>query len=90
MPVEVVVVEPTGSETQVVAKSGGQEIIACSASASRARPGETIHVAPDPALVHLFDKEIGAAAELTMQARGPTGMAAQLANSIPDCRRKRP
>jgi multiple sugar transport system ATP-binding protein len=24
-----------------------------------ARPGETIHAQPDPALVHLFDKEIG-------------------------------
>jgi multiple sugar transport system ATP-binding protein len=24
-----------------------------------AGPGETIHVAPDPALVHLFDKETG-------------------------------
>jgi multiple sugar transport system ATP-binding protein len=59
IPVEVVVVEPTGSETQVVARSDGQEIIAIFRERVMARPGETIHIAPDPALVHLFDQESG-------------------------------
>ncbi len=59
VPIEVVVVEPTGSETQVVAKSGGQEIICIFRERIVARPGETIRVAPDPALVHLFDEETG-------------------------------
>ena len=36
-----------------------QEIVACSASATRSSPGETIRLAPDPALVHLFDAETG-------------------------------
>jgi multiple sugar transport system ATP-binding protein len=59
IPVEVVVVEPTGSETQVVVRSDGQEMIAIFRERVMARPGETIRVAPDPALVHLFDQESG-------------------------------
>jgi multiple sugar transport system ATP-binding protein len=59
MPVEVIVVEPTGSETQVVAKAGGREITCVFRERVSARPGEIIHIQPDPALVHLFDKETG-------------------------------
>jgi multiple sugar transport system ATP-binding protein len=59
MPVEVVVVEPTGSETQVVVRSDGQEMIAIFRERVMAKPGETIRIAPDPALVHLFDQETG-------------------------------
>jgi multiple sugar transport system ATP-binding protein len=59
MPVEVVVVEPTGSETQVVVRSDGQEMIAIFRDRVMAKPGETIRVAPDPALVHLFDEASG-------------------------------
>jgi multiple sugar transport system ATP-binding protein len=59
VPVEVVVVEPTGSETQVVVKGGGQEMICVFRERVTAKPGETIHVAPDPRLVHLFDQESG-------------------------------
>jgi multiple sugar transport system ATP-binding protein len=59
IPVEVVVVEPTGSETQVVVRSNGQEMIAIFRERVMARPGETIRIAPDPALVHLFDQESG-------------------------------
>ena len=46
VPVEVVVVEPTGSETQVVVEGDGQEMI-CRLPRSRHRrkPGETIRVA---------------------------------------------
>jgi multiple sugar transport system ATP-binding protein len=59
MPAEVIVVEPTGSETQVVAKAGGHEITCVFRERVSARPGEVIHIQPDPALVHLFDKETG-------------------------------
>ncbi|MBJ6128514.1 ABC transporter ATP-binding protein [Microvirga splendida] len=59
MPVEVIVVEPTGSETQVVARAGHEEIICVFRERISARPGETILVAPDPALVHLFDRDSG-------------------------------
>jgi multiple sugar transport system ATP-binding protein len=55
VPIEVVVIEPTGSETQVVARVDGQELICVFRERVSARPGEIIHVQPDPALVHLFD-----------------------------------
>jgi len=59
LPAEVVVVEPTGSETQVVAKISGQELVCVFRERVTAGPGETITIAPDPALVHLFDSETG-------------------------------
>ncbi|WP_414475428.1 ABC transporter ATP-binding protein [Microvirga sp. M2] len=57
--VQVMVVEPTGSETQVVAKAGERELTCVFRERISAQPGEFIHVAPDPALVHLFDRETG-------------------------------
>lgn len=57
--VDVVVVEPMGSETQVVAKAGGQEIICLFRDRIMPSPGETIRVACNPKLVHLFDPESG-------------------------------
>ncbi|CAA9308112.1 MAG: ABC transporter, ATP-binding protein (cluster 1, maltose/g3p/polyamine/iron); ABC transporter, ATP-binding protein (cluster 10, nitrate/sulfonate/bicarbonate) [uncultured Microvirga sp.] len=59
VPAEVVVVEPTGSETQVVARAGGQEITAVFRERVQARPGETIQLSPMPNLAHLFDGESG-------------------------------
>jgi multiple sugar transport system ATP-binding protein len=61
VPVEVVVVEPTGSETQVVVRGGGghQEMICVFRERVTAAPGETIRVQPNPRLVHLFDQETG-------------------------------
>jgi multiple sugar transport system ATP-binding protein len=59
-PVEVAVVEPTGSEVQVVARApGGEEIVAVFRERHLFKPGETIRLAPDPAFVHLFDGETG-------------------------------
>jgi multiple sugar transport system ATP-binding protein len=59
IPAEVIVVEPTGSETQVVLKAGGQEMIAVFRERLDARPGETIPIAPTLANAHLFDAETG-------------------------------
>jgi multiple sugar transport system ATP-binding protein len=59
VPVEVVVVEPTGSETQVVARAGGRELICVFRERVQARPGETLHVTPNPHLAHIFDSETG-------------------------------
>ena len=53
------VVEPTGSETQVMAHLGGTPIICAFRERISAGPGETIRIAPDPALAHLFDSETG-------------------------------
>jgi multiple sugar transport system ATP-binding protein len=59
VPAEVVVVEPTGSETQVMLKLGGNDIVAVFRERISARPGETIKIMPDLATVHLFDGESG-------------------------------
>ena len=59
LPAKVHVIEPTGSETQVMAEFAGTPIIAAFRERVSARPGETIRIAPDPALVHLFDAETG-------------------------------
>ena len=53
------VVEPTGSEIQVVAKLGGQEIIAAFRERHQFKPGDKIRLKPDPRLVHLFDEATG-------------------------------
>jgi multiple sugar transport system ATP-binding protein len=56
---EVVVVEPTGSETQVVARLGSKDIIAVFRDRQQVRPGENIRLRPRPSAVHLFDKDTG-------------------------------
>ncbi len=59
VPVEVVVVEPTGSETQIVVRSGSQEIVCVFRDRVLPKPGETIRILPDAARVHLFDAASG-------------------------------
>jgi multiple sugar transport system ATP-binding protein len=56
---EVQVVEPTGSELQVVAKLGDSEIIAVFRERHQFKPGDKIRLKPDPRLVHLFDEQSG-------------------------------
>jgi multiple sugar transport system ATP-binding protein len=56
---EVVVVEPTGSETQIVARVGTQDIIAVFRDRHAVTPGEKIKLAPRASAAHLFDKESG-------------------------------
>jgi multiple sugar transport system ATP-binding protein len=53
------VVEPTGSETQVVAHIGGSEIVAAFRERHVFKPGDKIRLKPDPRLVHLFDATSG-------------------------------
>ena len=60
LPAKVHVIEPTGSETQVMAEFAGTSIIAAFRERVAAKPGETIRIAPDPSLVHLFDAGTGA------------------------------
>jgi len=53
------VVEPTGSEIQVVAKLGGEDIVAVFRERHQFKPGEMIRLRPDPRLVYLFDEVTG-------------------------------
>lgn len=68
VPVEVVVVEPMGSETQVVVRKPGaapgsgektQDLVCVFRERISAKPGETIYVAPEAGKVHLFDADSG-------------------------------
>ncbi|GAB3646754.1 ABC transporter ATP-binding protein [Ramlibacter alkalitolerans] len=59
MPGEVVVVEPTGADTQVFTKLAGVEVTSVFRDRHAFRPGETIRLRPDPARAHLFDPASG-------------------------------
>jgi multiple sugar transport system ATP-binding protein len=58
-PAEIIVIEPTGSETQVVAKLGGQEMVCLFRERVTAKPGDTIKIKPDAKVAHIFDDASG-------------------------------
>ena len=53
-------VEPTGSETQVVAKFAGHEIVGAFRERVTTQPGQMLHIRPDANSIHLFDASSGA------------------------------
>ena len=55
----VAVVEPTGSETHVVLRAGGQDVVAMFRDRVPFRPGDALTFAPEAAKAHLFDKATG-------------------------------
>jgi multiple sugar transport system ATP-binding protein len=55
----VVVIEPTGYETQMVVNFGGTEVTCVFRERVDVRPGEAINISIDPGNVHLFDEESG-------------------------------
>jgi len=57
--VQVVVLEPTGAETQVHAKLGSQPLVADFRDRVDVKPGEILRIAPEIASIHLFDKDTG-------------------------------
>jgi multiple sugar transport system ATP-binding protein len=56
---EVVVIEPTGSETQVTLSLGGRDLVGVFRERISALPGQSIGIAFDESLLHLFDAETG-------------------------------
>jgi multiple sugar transport system ATP-binding protein len=58
-PITVQVVEPTGSEMQIVGQLGSQKVICIFRERIRTNPGDTIHVMPDAALAHIFEEQTG-------------------------------
>ncbi|HEV7257866.1 MAG TPA: sn-glycerol-3-phosphate ABC transporter ATP-binding protein UgpC [Bosea sp. (in: a-proteobacteria)] len=56
---EVVVVEPMGSETQVVVRCGGQSLTCVFRERITAGPGENLGITPDTNVTHLFDAGTG-------------------------------
>ena len=60
LPAEVVVVEPTGADTQVVCRIGTQDVIAMLRDRVACRPGDRVGLMPDASRAHLFDAGSGA------------------------------
>jgi multiple sugar transport system ATP-binding protein len=59
VPAVVTVVEPTGSEMQVIAKVGSQDVTALIRDRISVARGDTIHLRPKQNCVYLFDKQSG-------------------------------
>ncbi len=59
VPAVVSVIEPTGSETQIVAEIGDQQVLAIVRDRHELHPGDEIGLLPDANFSHLFDCEDG-------------------------------
>jgi len=55
----VIVVEPTGADTQLYCEVGGTDVNVVLRDRTPVRAGDTVRLAPDPAKVHLFDAASG-------------------------------
>jgi multiple sugar transport system ATP-binding protein len=56
---EIVVIEPTGSETQVTLSLSGQDLVGVFRERINAGPGERIGISFDKHLLHLFNASTG-------------------------------
>jgi multiple sugar transport system ATP-binding protein len=59
IPAEVIVVEPMGAETEIVAKVGDASLTVMMRGRARTGPGERIFLAPQATHAHLFDAASG-------------------------------
>jgi multiple sugar transport system ATP-binding protein len=59
IPAQVVVVEPTGSETHVVLRIGERDLTAVFRERHAFTPGQQVHLTPQPDLIHVFDGDSG-------------------------------
>jgi len=59
VPAEIIVVEPTGAETELVLQVGGEKVLLVTHGRPDVRPGDRIGLALDPARLHLFDRTSG-------------------------------
>ena len=59
MAAEVVVVEPTGAETELLVTLGGQDLVVVTHGRVSEGPGDTVYLAADPAKAHVFDMSSG-------------------------------
>jgi multiple sugar transport system ATP-binding protein len=59
IPAKVVVVEPTGAETEMLVQVADSEFVIVLHGRTDAQPGDTVHLELDPGSVHLFDAASG-------------------------------
>jgi len=60
VPAEIVVVEPTGAETELLVQAGDDQLILVTHGRPNVSPGDKIGLTIDPAKVHVFDQGTGA------------------------------
>jgi multiple sugar transport system ATP-binding protein len=60
VPAAIVVVEPTGSETELLVQAGDSQLTLVTHGRPKVNPGDHIGLAINPAKVHLFDQASGA------------------------------
>ena len=58
-PARVVVVEPTGAETELLVEVGGQQLVLVMHGRTDVQPDQTVHLAVDAAKAHVFDAASG-------------------------------
>jgi multiple sugar transport system ATP-binding protein len=63
IPARVVVVEPTGAETELLLEVGGEQLTLVMHGRTDAQPEQTVHLAVDAARAHVFDASSGARLE---------------------------
>jgi multiple sugar transport system ATP-binding protein len=56
---QIIVVEPTGAETELVIGVGEQQLVLVTSGRPRVEPGQRIGLSIDPSMVHLFDRASG-------------------------------
>ncbi len=59
IPARVVVVEPTGAETELLLETGGQRLTLVLHGRTSAQPDDTVHLRLKPASAHVFDARTG-------------------------------
>jgi multiple sugar transport system ATP-binding protein len=60
VPAEIVVVEPTGAETELLLQAGEEQLILVTHGRPNVNPGDRIGLTIDPGKVHVFDQATGA------------------------------
>jgi multiple sugar transport system ATP-binding protein len=61
VPAEVIVVEPTGAETELLVRAGQTQLVIVLHGRTDVRPGDAIGLAVNATAVHLFDPGTGVA-----------------------------
>ncbi len=59
IPAKVVVVEPTGAETELLLQIGEQQLVLVMHGRTQAQPDDTVYLTLDPAQAHVFDSGTG-------------------------------
>jgi multiple sugar transport system ATP-binding protein len=72
IPARVLVAEPTGSETHIFAKVGGQDVTAVVRARASVASGDTVYLQPKTEHVYLFDAASGLRLETAVEVNAPT------------------